>query len=216
METVPQVVSEYFPKHLQDNKALKGDAVRVSQLLVGCSQATHFLFEAKRTFDWRNVVNKNTEQFCKIIFFFLLSYPEGNCLERSFFCMLSWEPFSTGAFIINHTFTGTNHHALWKAFLRKPAINLPSVVLRVWTKHKKYNSAIVNMFGCRQQYVQVPHKGRVWSYGRHPPGGFWSCAHQQVVPMRSASANVNHSVLRQSGKNTVVQISRCCPFMRQK
>lgn len=34
--------------------------------------------------------------------------------------------------------------------------------------------------------------------------------------MRSASANVNHSVLRQSGKNTVVQPSRCCPFTRQK
>lgn len=47
-------------------------------------------------------------------YFLSLKLVWGKLLWKVIYCMLSWEPFSTGAFIINHTFPRTNHHALKK------------------------------------------------------------------------------------------------------
>lgn len=76
---------------------------------------THFFSEANTTHDWRKKKQKQGT-ILQTYFFLPLKLAWWKLLSKVICCMLSWEPFSTGALIINHTFPGTNHHALKSFF----------------------------------------------------------------------------------------------------
>lgn len=160
---------------------------------------------------------KNQGTILQNYYFLSLKLVWGKLLWKVICCMLSWEPFSTGAFIINHTFPRTNHHALKKPFWGSQRL---IYLLLCCGSKQSTKSTILQLYTClaADSNMYSMYRSHVKAGFRHvgaPTGGFRSCACQQVVPMRSASVNVNHSVLRQSG-NTVVQTSCCCPFTRQK
>lgn len=112
-KTLPQVVKWILPKTFS-RRRFEG---RRCQSVPGVGGTFP---EAKITCERRNEGEKNTQKnqgtILQNYYFLSLKLVWGKLLWKVIYCMLSWEPFSTGAFIINHTFPRTNHHALKKPF----------------------------------------------------------------------------------------------------